>query len=512
MATWNYDNAAHLLRRAAFGGTPKQIQAFLDRHTSVDSAVNELLSFPHVFAKPPGAGFTDRAFRGMQGWWLTRMIGAKTPMDACREKLTLFWHSMLVSGASKQPDLKYMANQNGLFRLHARKNFRTLVREFNRDPANLYYLDGISNVASNDGVHVTVNENFGRECLELFTLGIFQFKTDGSPDPTKPNYTEHDVHQFARALSGWTSIKGVLGVWNQYDWDGGQYDDTGDDVPDDISIFGVTNNNFRIDNAVAGTNDDVLKLIFERTDWEGVNQVGLFLSRKLWTWYAYAPPAAGLKTILNSFAATLANNNFELTPLLRAMWTHDEFYSDRAKSRTVKNPTDFAAQAFTAFNAKSANNFGSKGLSGLAECVEMMGMNLFEPPSVGGWPGGLAWINTGSLLIRAEFAEMFATTTQKPSLKLKDIPGLLGNAAADPAAVVDLILAQLGLNAAPVGSVAANPRTPLNSNQRTALINYLTDNGANPTLNLTKDTNYDAAVKVRGLISLALQTAEQQIF
>lgn len=512
MATWNYDNAAHLLRRAAFGGTPQQIQAFLDRHASVTSAVDELLSFPPVLAKPPGAGFSDRAFRGMQGWWLARMVGAKTPADACREKLTLFWHSMLVSGASKQPDLKYMSNQNGLFRLHARKNFRTLIREFNRDPANLYYLDGIGNVASNDGVHVTVNENFSRESLELFTLGIFQFKSDGAPDPTKPNYSEQDVHQLARAVSGWTSIKGPLGVWHDYDWDGGQYDDNGDDVPDDITIFGVTNNNFRIDNAVAGTDNDVLKLIFARTDWEGMNQVGLFLSRKLWIWYAYSPPVAGLKTIFNSFATTLASNDFELTPLLRALWTHDEFYSDRAKSRTVKNPTDFIAQAFTSFNGKNVNNFGSRGSSELGGRLEEMGMNLFEPPSVGGWPGGLAWINTGSLLTRADFAEALATDTRGPSIRLKDIAGLLGSATADPAVVVDQVLAQLGLNAAQVGTTPPNPRTALNANQRTALIDYLTDNGANPTLNLSKDTNYDAVVKVRGLISLALQTAENQIF
>jgi uncharacterized protein (DUF1800 family) len=516
MASWTYENAAHLLRRAAFGGTPAEIQEFFSRHDSaggVASAVDELLSFPPTKAKPPGVGkVTDKALRAMQRWWLLRMINARTPPAACQEKLVLFWHGHLVSGASKQPTMKPMGLQNGLFRRHARGNFQTLVREFNRDPANLYYLDGITNVASNDGVHVNANENFSRELKELFTLGIFQFTSDGSPDPTKPNYTEQDVHQLARALTGWTDIRRNVGVWNQGDWDGGQYDDDGDGQPDDITIFGVMNNNFRIDSAVAGTDDDVLKLIFSRTDYEGKNQLGVFLSRKLWIWYAYAPPAPGLKTLLNQFADLFVANNFELTPLLRAMWTHDEFYSDRAKSRTVKNPADYFVQAFRAFDATAKGKLGGRRGDELGERLDVMGMNLLEPPSVGGWPGGSAWINTGSLLTRAEFAEDFATATQGSAIKLTAIPGLLGSSTANPTVVVDLILSHLWLNAAPVGVVPPNPLTPLNSVQRQALIAYVTDSGAKATLDLKNDKTYDAEVKVRGLISLALQTAESQIF
>lgn len=516
---WNYENAAHLLRRAAFGGSPTDIQDFLDRHASaenqVESAVNELLSFPPAKVKPPGTGFRDKTFRSMQRWWLSRMVAAKTPADACREKLTLFWHSMLVSGASKQPDLKYMAAQNGLFRFRARDNFLTLLREFSRDPANLYYLDGISNVASNDGLHVTANENFAREVMELFTLGIFQFNSDGTPNPTKPNYTEQDVHQLARACTGWTSIKKTTGVWNQGDWDGGQYDDNGDDQPDDITIFGTTNNNFRFDDAVAGTANDILQLILSRQDYEGKNQVGIFLSRKLWIWYAYSPPAAGLKSLLNDAADAFASNNFELTPLLRFLWTRDEFYSLTAKSRTVKNPVDLIVQSFTAFNARNIGKFGGRRRDELGERAEVMGMNLFEPPSVGGWPGGLAWINTGSLLTRAEFAEDLAVDIQGASLKLKDIPGLIGNAAADPTAVVDLILAHLGLNAAQVENIPPSHPAPLNSAQRQALIDYARHNPPNPpkiTLDLKNEKTFDASVRVRGIISLALQTAENQIF
>jgi len=512
-ALWNYENAAHLLRRAGFGGTPTEIQDFLGRFTSVDAAVDNLLSFKPSKVKPPSPKNNDDAgLLKQQAWWLSRIVNANPQSEACQEKLVLFWHGHLVSGAGKQPTLAYMATQNGLFRFHARGNFMTLVREFNRDPANLYYLDGITNAASDDGMHVNANENFGRELMELFIFGRFQFGPDGAPDPTKPNYSESDVHQLSRALTGWTSISQGVGVWNQGDWDGGQYDDDGDDLPDNVVIFGQQNNNFRIDNAVAGSNDDVLKFLFGRTDWEGKNQVGVFLSRKLWTWYAYPPPVAGFKTLINGFADVLAANNFELTPLLRAMWTHDEFYSPRAKSRTVRNPVDYVAQSMRAFDTKSNGKFYGTSDRQLGEQLALMNMRLFDPPSVGGWPGGLGWMNVGTLLARLEFAKDIAADGDAPSIDLAKVKGLLGSATADPGATVDRVLAQLGLNASTVGTIPPSRPVPLTTAQRDVLVSYATNNGAKPSLNLKTATTPDAKLKARGLIALALQAAENQVF
>ena len=503
--TWNYENAAHLVRRAALGGTPGEIQAFRDRHPDVGSAVDELLSFTPSRRKPPAPRFVDDEGRlRMQRWWLKEMIRVDTLAEACREKLVLYWHNHLASGASKQPTLKYMALQNQLFRLNARGNFRTLVREFNRDAANLYYLDGIVNSASNDGVHVNANENWGRELLELFTLGVFQLAADGAPDPTRPTYTEDDVHQLARASTGWTSLSRNKGVWNPDDWDGGQYDDDGDDQPDPVVIFGVQNDGFRLDEAVAGTPDDVLTLILARQDFEGNNQTGLFVARKLWAWYAYPAPAPGLKALLAGFAQTFAAADFELTPLLRAMWTHDEFYSAHAKSRTVKSPVDYVVQALRALGVtrSDAKYVGTLDRE-LGEQVQLMGMNLFEPPNVAGWPGGLAWISSGTLLSRLEFAKNIAASDfGRSRLTLVNIGGLpLGSPAASPTAVVDAVLHQLGLDAGPLAMSAA---------QRQALIDYASSDG--PTLDLSSEFTDDATVKVRGVIALALQSAEAQVF
>jgi len=511
--TWNYENAAHLLQRAAFGGTPEDIQAFLDRNADVGAAVAELLSFGLSKKQPPGLGNVYPFQRlKMQRWWLKLILKSKTPAEACREKLVLYLHNHLASGSTKQPSLKTMALQNRLFRMNASGNFKSLVREFNRDPANLYYLDGIYNVASTDTdpshvvPYATPNENFGREVMELFTLGRFQLAADGSPDPAKPNYTEADVHNMARACTGWTSIAQNLGVWNQGDWDGGKYDDNADGVADPMTIFGQSSNNFRIDDGVAGTPDDVLGLIFSRTDDGGNNQVGMFVCKKLWTWFAYPAPAPGLKALLAGFAATFVSNGFELAPLLTAMWTTDEFYSDLAKSRTVRNPVDFIVGSMRALGVKKSNAqyVGPAGRE-LGDQARLMGMNLFEPPNVAGWPGGLEWINSGTLVARLDHAKNLAASDFGASkLSLKNIAALpLGNAAADPGAVVDAIVHQLGLDLGPA---------PITAAQRTALIAYATDGGLNPTLDLSDEFTNDASVKVRGLISLLLQSSEYQLF
>ena len=524
MAEWNYENAAHLLRRVTFGGTPQHINKFLRKHSSVESAVDELLNFRPSKLKPPtnGKNRTEQLLR-MQAWWLSRMINSNSVRQACHEKLTFFWHTHLVSAQDKQPDLKNMSIQNRLFRFMARGNFRALIRAFNRDPANMYYLDGITNIASSDGINVTANENLSRELLELFLEGPFEQANDGTDDPSKRNYSEADVRHFARILTGWNEIVRDVGVWIQENWDGGQYDDDGDGEPDDVTLFGVTNNNFRIDDAVAGTPDDVLELIFSQTDGSALNRnrIGLFISRELWTFYAYAPPApppsgfASFKDLMNHFSEIFVANDFELTPLLRAIWTHDEFYSERAKLRTVANPVDYIVSALRSLGIRSNGKTIGKSGPQLGQRARDMGMNLFAATNVSGWPGGLAWMSTGTLLNRLDFARDLAATTKGPSiLNLKKIPGLIhrNNAAVDPGAVVDLILAQFGLNATQVDDIPVSSPRALTNTQRQALIDYVTDGDPSATLDLSTDKTYDAKVKVRGLIALVLQTAEIQVF
>jgi len=435
------------------------------------------------------------------------MLRAKPP-DACREKLVLFWHNHLASGASKSPDFRYMAVQNALFRSLAAGNLKTLIREFNRDPANLHYIDGIYNYATNDASvdvpKVNANENFSRELMELHVLGIYELAADGSYDTTRPNYTEDDVHQLARALTGWNYIEKDKGMWNRElpHWDGGRCDDNNDGVADPVTIFGVTNNNFRIDDEVAGTADDVVELLFGRTDAAGNRVVAMFIARKLWSWFIYPYPAPNLKAFLEPLASAFVSANFELRPLLKMLFTHDEFYSDRAKSRAVKNPVDFVVQTLRVFGQTRAKTVGSTGES-LGRAVESMGMQLFEPPSVAGWAGGLAWINSGTLLNRLEFASSVASSTDRRSaINLKKISGLdMRSTAADPAQVVTAILKHLELDRGPLA---------LSDTERAELIAYASSKGA--TLDLATKDSDDVNVRLRGLIALALQTPAYMVF
>lgn len=237
------------------------------------------------------------------------------------------------------------------------------------------------------------------------------------------------------------------------------------------------------------------------------------LARKLWTFYAYPPPVAGLKAAgLNGLGDAFAAASFDLTALLRALWTHDEFYGTRAKSRTVKNPVDFVVQCMRAYGLGGNGEDVGTLPRPLGAQLQLMNMNLFDPPSVGGWAGGLAWVNVGTLLARAEFAKDVAADGGAPRLDLKKVKGLIGSATADPAASVDRILAQIGLNAAPVDAVPPSQPFALSPEQRAALIAYATNNGAKPTLDLSKVTTTDARVKARGLVALALQAAENQVF
>lgn len=508
MPEWNYENAAHLLRRAAFGGTPQQTDDFYTKHESVADAVETLLKFKVSKKKLPKGGRSFYQASRKQGRkWLTTMLKAKRPGDALREKLVLFWHNHLVSGHSKQRSPEHMAVQNQLFRIYAKGNFKDLMREFNRDIANLYYLDGIENYASFDDVTANANENFGRELVELQTLNNTEFAPDGADDPLLPTYTEADVRGLARALTGWVDHDGKHGVWNPDEWDGGRYDDNGDGEPDPVTIFGIENNNFRIDQAVAGSSDDILELIFARTDSDGNNQTAMHLCLKLWTWFAYPPPVPGHKALIAGFAQTFAAGGFEVDPVLREMFNHDAFYSDAAKTRTIKSPVDFIVGTLRALGVKSnGKGIGRSGRE-LFDWASEMGMTLFEPPNVAGWPGGSRWITTGTLLERLDFARRVAEASDGSNLiKFKKLDGFpLGDDAVDPAVLVDAVLAQLGLDGTQ-GPVA------LGAAQRDDLIDFASDFGATATLDLSSENTGDFRRKARGVVALVLQAAESQIF
>ena len=191
-----------------------------------------------------------------------------------------------------------------------------------------------------------------------------------------------------------------------------------------------------------------------------------------------------------------------MEPLLRAIWTHDEFYSDQAKGRTVKSPVDYVVGTLRLFglNRSDGKTVGD-GLN-ISDATTDMGMRLFDPPNVAGWKGGMEWINSGTLLSRLEFARSLAAAADKKTgIKLDVIPGLPQSAASDPQMVVDAVLTFLNLNTGPLAITA---------DERDKLLAYAQSGG--PTLDLSSTTTDDATIKVRGLLALAMQTPEFMMF
>ncbi|GAC1404201.1 MAG: hypothetical protein NVSMB64_07080 [Candidatus Velthaea sp.] len=182
--SWDRRLAAHLLRRAAFGGRPEDItrSAAMKPHDAVDA----LLNFTGPASPPPPLAGTQLQTRrqeqiALRTWWLNRMLVTPAPLQ---EKMTLFLHGHFTSAPGKGVEATDLAAQNALFRRYADGNFRALTLAVSQDPAMLRYLDNTTSEKSHP------NENYARELMELFTLGI-------------GNYTENDVRESARAFTGW---------------------------------------------------------------------------------------------------------------------------------------------------------------------------------------------------------------------------------------------------------------------------------------------------------------------
>ncbi|RYD36552.1 MAG: DUF1800 domain-containing protein [Verrucomicrobiaceae bacterium] len=390
--SWTLSEAAHLLNRAGFGGSPSEISGFhaLGREKAVDSLLNpteaaDAFPFPS-WCTPENAradmearakerrefqkasrqlnpAKADMAKREMQrairkeqqkrsleaqDWWFRRMVKTQAPL---REKMTLFWHDHFASSVQKVKQPVLMLVQNELFRSHAFGSFRDLTQEVLMDPAMMLYLDTQSSKKGKP------NENFAREVMELFTLG------EGS-------YTEQDIREAARAFTGYQLNRSTGKVFhNKRQWDEGSK-----------TVFGST-----------GTYDgkDVINLIFRKPE------TARFLSGKLWEFFVYEKPAPAA---LDALAKVFQEADFKTGPLLRQIFLSKEFYSEKAIRTQIKSPVQYIAELLKQLEI-------DRPPGGFAISAEQqLGQVLFLPPNVAGWDWGQAWINTNTLLTRYNLA------------------------------------------------------------------------------------------------------------
>ncbi len=376
--------AAHLLRRAGFGGTPDEVRRYAAMHAG--EAVASLLAVPSpgsiapprellALSRPVSmTTLTPRRQRRHQGreailalqlWWLNRMLATTAPLQ---EKMTLYFHGHFTSRATPLfPWITY--NQNALFRRSALGNLRQLTRDVSKDAAMLVYLNGAQNVAAHP------NENYARELMELFTLGV-------------DNYTENDVRDSARAWTGW------------------RVDRRNDTVRFDSSLHDAGQKKF-LGRTGNFDGDDIVDIIFAQPE------CARFFATSLLNWFVYNDPEPELA---EGVAGELRRWDFDLASVIRTILRSNVFYSPRAYRALVKSPVEFVVGTYKTLGLSEV---GESALPALAQ----MGQQLFYPPSVAGWAGGENWLTSGTMIARQNFlTRLLGSQTLAGSSWLRGLP------------------------------------------------------------------------------------------
>jgi uncharacterized protein (DUF1800 family) len=471
---WNARGAAHLLRRAGFGGSPTEVSAFAAM--PIDAAVDRLIHFPDTSQLPAGPQLTDDEPRkvlramamsmmapaapgqpapalttdqikaigkahfenavAMMQWWIGRMITTPAPLQ---EKMTFFWSGHFTSAyEGKGITASDIVTQNQLYRSYALGNIRKLALAVSHDPAMLKYLDNRANRAQHP------NENYARELMELFTLGI-------------GNYTEQDVRESARAFTGYT-----LDADDQFVFNPRQHDDGSK------TFLGQTGN---------FTGDDIVNIIFQQP------AAAQFFARKLIEFFVYTDPEPQL---IDAVAWQLKKNYFELTPVMSVLLRSNVFHSDRAYRALVKSPTEFVVGSYKLFSLPPTDV--DQPVLG---AMTRMGQRLFYPPNVKGWDGGAAWINSGTLLTRENLASTLCANPQM----MQTATWLTQGASLDPKTLSSHIVTQ----------VLQDDISPAS---RVQLDAYLSGAGTSA-LAMLSGENFDE--RIRGAVYLAMATPAYQL-
>lgn len=399
-ADWNYDMAAHLLERAGLGGTPEEIEA-LAKLTPAQAVARlvrfegatavQLPPFDHsgihdpgiepfpptrpavtdlakakgealgIKVKPTGnrrlQPVVDKFFYWLRAsvletnrvayWWADRMVASPRPLQ---EKMALFWHGHFASNEAKIRDYRKLLGQLEIFQQQGLGNFRDLTVAVAQDPAMLAFLDAGVNVKG------ASNENFAREIMELFTMGV-------------GNYAEKDIREAARAFTGWNFVD-VKFVMNKDQHDDGEK-----------TFLGKTG---RFDGV------EVIDIIMQQP------VTANYIAGKIYRYFVREDLSPELQKQLG---AVLRDNHYEIAPLLENIFLSRDFYSPASVGTQIKSPVQLAVSTYKKLGLRYI-----PGVPDLNLATSALGQQLFSPPTVAGWAGGQSWITPGLLLERGNFA------------------------------------------------------------------------------------------------------------
>ncbi len=345
---WSNRLAAHLFRRAGFGGSISEINTA--QKAGLQPTIDHLFNASNADSYNEEMATAGRLVSGGQdskslaAWWLLRMVQTPCPLI---EKMTLFWHGHFATGAEKVNDARAMLQQNILLRKHALGPFEPLVQQISRDVAMLVYLD------SEDNRKTRPNENYARELMELFCLGT-------------GNYTEHDIKEIARCFTGWTVQRKKFN-FNPY-----QHDNQ------PKSLLGETGN---------FDGNDAVQIVLQQ------DAATRFIARKLIRFFVFEGDDISDK-LVEPLANELRESGFDIGQTVRTILTSQLFFSETAIGRKIKSPVELAVGFLRFFDA-------SVNMQALSNRLERLGQLPLYPPNVKGWDGGRAWINASTILERA---------------------------------------------------------------------------------------------------------------
>ena len=352
---WNHRRAAHLVRRAGFGVTFKQLDSLVE--SGFESAFQSILTtegrdqFDQTMKPMERVLTSSQDPRQLASWWLLRML--QTPCQLL-EKTTLFWHGHFATGAEKVANARAMLKQNELLRRHALGKFEPMIQGISRDVAMLIYLD------SEDNRKTRPNENYARELMELFCLG-------------PGNYSENDIKELARCFTGWQIKRGRF-RFNKHQHDKGE------------KAFLNSRGDF--------SGEQAIRIV--------INQPAApeFIVKKLLKYFV-ADDLNFDELPIQKLVDPLVNSGFDIGSTVRTILGSNFFFSENATGRKVRSPVEMAIGMLRSLDAKgNMNSLGDRLLA--------LGHLPLYPPNVKGWDGGRLWINASTYFGRANLVRELA--------------------------------------------------------------------------------------------------------
>ena len=388
----NNDTAlmAHLLRRAGFGASRNELEEYIAM--GYDGAVEALLN-----PSDPGNMPDDlirryhveqselRDLAGSAAYWMYRMISTSCPME---EMIALFWHGLFATGYAKLNQARSLLNQVDMFRRSGLGSFEDLLVELSKDPAMIVWLDNNENHGS------AINENYGRELLELFSMGI-------------GNYTEDDIKECSRAFTGWTlgnaeymavrAAKDSIWPYGRIAW---HFDYRDEDHDAGEKTFLGETGKFN--------GEDIIAIIAKQ------ESTARFVATRLFQFFAADEITEDGEKAIQEMIASYFSSGYQIRAMLRTLFHTDYFKSDEARFARVKGPVEMVVGAI-----RMSGNYQNPalGIEKVSDTMLYMGQGLLQPPTVEGWHEGSEWIDSGALVERVNFAARELSDVTSPGVR-----------------------------------------------------------------------------------------------